>query len=390
MVKGNHSGLLEDSRFKEIKRLKKKNLPHQLHWYLKEDYLTEELLGIYASEVMQFTKTANEAFSIFQKATDRIIERNELHLLGIPKWFEACIIYSWENRKKHPFLAGRFDLNEGFNNTRPKVIEFNADTFSTLPETLLWQPIQLEHLGGGFRQYDTLKEDISKTLSQLKAEIGNSTPNFLASTFGYQEDVINANCLNVIAHDLGFNSHYCHLEKVTFSEDEGIFYNIGEDYKPVDLWYKMIPWDWMFTDEPELAKLLSTIILKDLCIVLNPPYTTIWQNKKFLAYITEHFPNNAIAETFLKAPSGAHVSKPMYGRLGENITIHGVLNTNTSGDYKHQEQVFQNYYPLAKDEEDYYYQTGVWYTHRTSGINLRTQNKPIITDDCEFMSHFLL
>lgn len=391
MAQENHLDLLEDSRFKEIKRLKKKSVPHQLHWYLKEDYFSEELLGVYSSELHQFKQASIEAFSLFETATTQILERNELHQIGIPSFFEECIYYSWKNREKHPFLYGRFDLNGGFNNTRAKIIEFNADTCSTIPETLLWQPLQLEHLGAQYRQFNTCTEDIIKTLTALKSKLAFPEPSFLASSFGYQEDILNANCITDLAYKSGFQPFYCNLEHVTFSEEEGIFYEVGGEYQPVDIWFKMIPWDWMFNEEPGLAKKLSKIIQKDLTTVLSPAYTAIWQNKKFLAYITKNFPNKVIAETYLDQPSGTdYIAKPMYGRLGENVIIPGPKGIESKGDYANQDKVFQKYYPLVKDKEDYYYQTGVVFTKTPSAINFRAQDSPIITDDCEFMSHFLL
>jgi glutathionylspermidine synthase len=142
MDQASRSGLLEDSRFKEISSLKKKQVPHQLHWFLEEDYFSDELLGLYTAEIENFKKVASEAFDIFQQATTKLLADRQLHTLGIPKFFEECIYYSWERKQHHPFFTGRFDINGGIDKTKASVIEFNADTFSTLPETIYWQPLQ--------------------------------------------------------------------------------------------------------------------------------------------------------------------------------------------------------------------------------------------------------
>jgi glutathionylspermidine synthase len=52
--------------------------------------------------------------------------------------------------------------------------------------------------------------------------------------------------------------------------------------------------------------------------------------------------------------------KPIYGRLGENISV--VKNgetVNSSGDFEDQQMIYQNYY-LAKDTEGYSYQIGIF------------------------------
>ncbi len=393
MAAESRSGRLEDSRFKEIKRLKKKHIPHRLHWYLEEDYFSEELLGIYRSEVEQLRRISDEAFYLFKRATDKIISENKLGDLGIPLSFQKCIEHTWKNKTKHPFLYGRFDINGGLKSDYGHIIEFNADTCSTIPETLLWQPLQLEKLKGNPQSFNTLKYDITSILSSLKPLIGKEKPVFLGTSFGYIEDVENVNCIIDIAYDAGYKPLYTNLENIIFS-DEGVFHQIGDEYEEVDVLFKMVPWDWMFNDEPELARTLSDLIVNEKVVVLNPPYTAIWQNKKFLAYITQSFPNNILAETYLQQESrlGDFVKKPVYGRLGENITVETSTSARqeSKGDFGNQDMVYQKYYPLNQDMEKYYYQIGMFYTNKASAINLRAQESQIITDDCEFMSHFII
>jgi glutathionylspermidine synthase len=147
----------------------------------------------------------------------------------------------------------------------------------------------------------------------------------------------------------------------------------------------------MYDEEIDLGIIISDVIKQGLCVILNPPYTTIWQNKRFLAYITEHFPNSVIASTYFTKPLGGDfVEKPIFGRLGENVRIHAREEFKTKGDFKHQPKIFQKFYPLLKDDEDYYYQVGMFYTNQPSALNLRAEENPIITDDCEFMSHYIL
>ena len=393
MAVESRSDHLEDSRFKEIKRLKKKHIPHRLHWYLDEDYFSEELLGIYRSEIEQLRRISDEAFYLFQRATDKIIGEKKLIELGIPESFHACITHSWENKSKHPFLYGRFDINGGLKSDYGRIIEFNADTCSTIPETILWQPLQLEQLKGHPQSFNTLKYDINALLSNLKSFLGKDKPVFLGTSFGYEEDILNVNCIIDIAYEAGFKPFYSNLEHIVFS-DEGVFHQIGEEYEEVDVLFKMVPWDWMFNDEPELAHILSGLITNNKVVVLNPPYTAVWQNKKFLAYITKNFPNSIIAETYLhKEPSlYNYVKKPVYGRLGENVSIEAMGNSEakSEGDFGNQDMIYQKYYPLHADEENYLYQIGMFYTTKSSAINLRTQESKIITDDCEFMSHYII
>ncbi|WP_445455898.1 glutathionylspermidine synthase family protein [Flavobacterium sp. HNIBRBA15423] len=391
MVLVNHSGHMEDSRFKEIKSFKKKELSPQLQWFAGKDYFSEELFGFYSSEIEHLKHLSKEAFSLFEQATNKIIKEKQLDYLGIPTFFHKTIEETWQNRSDNPFLYGRFDINGGLDHKEAKIIEFNADTCSTLPETIYWQQTQLKELPEMKEQFNTLTNDIELILETIKSKINFETPYFLASSFGHKEDQLNCNTILDIASKKGFKCFYTDLENVTFSEDEGIFYEIGGEFQPIDVWFKMIPWDWIFNEEPELAKTLASIIERKLVVILNPPYTAIWQNKKFLTYITKYFPNNCIAETYLNSTQlNGYVTKPIYGRLGENIKIVNNDELESTGDYAFQEKVFQKYYQLPFDSELYFYQIGLFFTDKPSALNLRAQDSKIITDDCEFMSHYII
>lgn len=390
MVQEDHSVHMEDNRFLDVKKRKKKHLPHILHWYLDEDYFSEEILGVYSAEVSTFKTLAQRAFDTLSQATDKIIEEGKLSAMGIPVSFHKCLIYSWKNRQKHPFLYGRFDINGGMDSLKPKIIEFNADTCSTVPETIYWQKLQIETLRNPKEQFNNLQKDIIESLSKLKRRMGFDKPSILASSFGYPDDVNNCTAILSCANEAGYNTFYTDLENVIFSED-GIFYEVGDEYERVDVWFKIVPWDWIFNDEPELARTLTKLILEEKVVVLNPAFTTLWQNKKFLAYITKYFPNSPFAETYVnKDMLQDYVEKPIYGRIGENIKINASLRAESKGDFGSQEKIYQKYYPLVKDKENYFYQTGVFYTNKASAINFRAQETPIINEDCEFMSHYLI
>ena len=73
MVQENRSDLMEDNRFREVKKFKKKDLPMQLQWFAGEDYLFEEVLGLHTSEISKFKYISQEAYSIFEKEVFSLI-----------------------------------------------------------------------------------------------------------------------------------------------------------------------------------------------------------------------------------------------------------------------------------------------------------------------------
>lgn len=362
----------------------------QLQWFYEQDYLCTQLMGINAIEVDRLKAVSMQAYRLFEQATDHIIQHHGLDSLDIPAFFQPAIIASWRDRNKVPMLLGRMDINGGIDGMDAKIIEYNADTCTTLPETILWQSLQKEKLQPQADQFNNLSQDIAGKLRSMKQYINYETPLLVATSMGHDEDVLNCHAIMDIARTVGMQAMYTDLEHLTFSATEGVFLPMGDGYEPVDILYKMIPWDWMYQEEPDLAMLLAEIITKKLCMVLNPPFTAIWQHKKFLAYITQHFPNSVIAATYMnKNAMRDYVIKPALGRMGEAVTIvkdgQDVSPSKNAGT----EPVYQKYYPLIQDKKGLAYQLGMFIAGTPVALNIRSQSSTIINDDCTFVSHFI-
>ena len=392
MVAANHLDLLEDKRFIDLPPVDYQRVPPLLKWFAdQEDYLTDELVGITHEELKSVQKVANEAMNLFIQATDQMIRRKELQLLKIPEFLWPVIEYTWAKRHAgHPSLLGRWDIIGGVGDNRPpKVIEYNVDTCTMIPETLYWQPLHLEHEGSGLQDFNHLRYDLFTRLNSLGAYHKEDRPVILGTSLGHPEDQLNIKAiLDVIGQSEDFFTYSEDLEKVYFAE-EGAFIEVDGGHVQVDIMIKLFPWDWAYKEEPGLAELLSNLIMSDRLIVLSPPYTTIWQNKMFLNYITSYFPNNVIARSYDKMPpyGGDFVLKSAFGRLGEEVTI---VKSGTNSKPHHKVKTVQEYMPLPKDSDGYSYQIGMFYTDKPSALNIRGQKGMIINDDCEFYGHFLM
>lgn len=376
---------MEDNRFLELTPVFVKKNPEFLEWFLsQEEYLVDEMISFKWEEVDFLSNKAVEAFNIFSEATDHIISKGNLDYLEIPKPFQKVIEHAWHHRDRNPFFLGRFDFSGSLDTPPVKVIEFNADTCTMLPETLFWQPLQLKHAGKR-KSFNTLNWDIKNAFERISNH-KNEKQVVLASSLGFEEDKLNVQAIASIVED-DFFVFYRDLQDVIFSED-GVFIEEGDGYVQVDVMLKLFPWDWIYTEETELSGLLTNLILNEKVVVLNPPYTSIWQNKMFLNYITEHFPNNVIAKSYSTKPPHLekHVVKSSFGRLGEEVEI---VEKGEEAELNFQPKTYQEYLRLPQDDEGNYYQLGMLYTHRPSALNIRCSSEAVINDDCEFYCHFI-
>lgn len=168
------------------------------------------MVGLYASEVNYLDYLSKEAYKLMTEATDKIIKDDKLSYLGIPSFFHNTIASSWS--LGHPFSFGRFDFCGGLDGMETKIIEFNADTCTMLPETIHWQKHQLGQLPVVREQINRLKDELVSQFQSIRKNISFDDANFLASTFGYQEDVINCNAVLEAAKEANFNVFYTDLK----------------------------------------------------------------------------------------------------------------------------------------------------------------------------------
>lgn len=391
MAQEGHLDLLEDSRFIEIEPVYADMIPEVLNWHVAQDeYLCDELIGFYQSEVKYLKSLSKSVFDLFVKATDHILARPDgLYDIGIPKVLHAAIKHSWAKRdSKHPFLYGRFDIIGGLNGQKGKVIEFNADTCTMVPETFYWQNIQLKHANKNLRGFNLLQLDIAGKMRKIAESFPDRKPVILGTTLGHDDD--KANLKAIIDNLRVADQYFCfemNLEEVIFSE-EGAFIEEDGEYIPVDVLLKLFPWDWIYTEEPGLAELLANLVLEDKLMILSPPYSAVWQNKRFLNYITEHFPENNIVAKSYDNPDqlDEYVVKSAHGRLGEEVTV----RPKKLKKVKHKIETYQEYLPLPKDEEGNSYQLGVFFTEEPSSLNVRCHEDEVVDDDCEFYSHYII
>jgi glutathionylspermidine synthase len=100
-------------------------------------------------------------------------------------------------------------------------------------------------------------------------------------------------------------------------------------HTPIDVMFKLFPWEWMLQDDfgPSAAE---NMLMLDRTIWLEPIWKMLWSSKRILPILWEVFSGRPEAEFLLEAyfegeePEGFRASavrKPLHGREGSNVTI---------------------------------------------------------------------
>ncbi len=371
------------------------------HWYLdgdNHDFLVPEMLSLTIPETAGMKMASEELSTCFVEGYKYVNKKNLWDAMCIPKAAVSMIQHSWDYGHAH--LLARYDFAGGIEGLPLKLLESNADTATMMPESSVFQKILAKGYDGPSKgQINKLHEDLVAAFKSILEEEPQREPTLLCSSLGFIEDQLNLQIVGKAADEAGFYVQYADLKEVTFSEDEGIFVeNEDGSFGQFDFWYKLVPWEFIAYDEPELLRLLSNIVTKDLCYVMNPAYTMLFQSKAFLTILSQLYPRNPrILKAYLEPgrfKGKAYVEKVCYGRMGENITIYdeyGKTVERTGGDFGHFRSIQQEFAQLYTDEKDQVYQAGVYLIRdKMSCISFRRGDNLIIDDDIEFVPHIVL
>jgi len=389
-------------KLNKIKPLKNEQLEELgFTWHTDSDnskYISESLVQITTDEAQAYYNAANELYDMYVQAAEYVIENNLFFELGIPFNLIDAIKKSWEN-DVHWHIYGRFDLAGGIDAKPIKLLEFNADTPTSLFETALLQWALLkENAMDESKQFNSVYEAIQQNFKRV-ITLFDDTELFdkrydgwkilFSSIYGNEEEEATTRLLQQIATDAGFNTGFEYLENVKFDEN-GIF---DRDDNQYEYWFKLYPWEDIAVDEPELATLLTNIMQNQSAIILNPAYTLLFQSKGMLKILYDLFPDSPyLLKTSFEPLEGVkHVEKSVFGREGANIKIFSAdkkLLNQQDGPYGNYKKVYQEYVELNMDESGAKYQAGVFFAYEACGLSFR-KGSEIMNNTSKFVGHFI-
>jgi len=369
-------------------------------WHTDSDdtpYISDELVVINEAEAEAFYEAGNELYEMFVEAGEHIIANDLFHEIGIPFNLVELIKESWES-DVHWHLYSRFDLAGGIDGKPIKLLEFNADTPTALFETAIVQWAILKQNGlEETHQFNSLYESLVDNFKRL-ITLDESVEDFEERYEGWRflftsikdnaEEEQTVRLMQHIAEEAGYDTEFAYIDDIEFSDEEGIIYQ-DENY---ELWFKLIPWEDIAIDEPDLAMLLSNIIFNQRAIIFNPAYTLMFQSKGILKVLWELYPNHPLLlETSFEPLKGKkYVSKPIFGREGANVSI--IDNNQTieaiDGEYDSHKLIYQEYTELAKDNRGDSYQAGLFYVYESCSLGFR-KGGLILDNMSKFVGHIV-
>lgn len=362
------------------------------------DYIASELVQVSEAEAEAYYEAANTLYDMFVEAAQHVID-NQLYVeLGIPGNLVKLIESSWDRDDWH--LYGRFDLAGGVDGQPIKLIEFNADTPTSLFETAIIQWAQLKANGmdeaSQFNNlHEMLRENFRRLITGIDADFDfesryNGEKILFSSIRDLPEDERTTRYLQQAAHEAGFYTDFCYMDEAGFNAEEGV---LNKDGQLADFWFKLFPWEDIAEQELEVSRLLELADKNGRTRFVNPAYTLLFQSKGLLKVLYDLYPDSPylLKTDYQPLPDVKQVEKKVFGREGANMRIldaNGQPLEQTDGPYGFHKNIYQEFVEFPMDEQGRSYQAGVFYVYEACGLGFR-RGGAILDDMSKFVGHLI-
>ncbi len=335
-------------------------------------------------EILKLEAVTAELWDMCIQAVQHVIDNNLFNQFMIPQYIVPHIIDSWNNDA--PAIYGRFDLQYDGKN-EPKLLEFNADTPTSIFEASIVQWFWLKDFDEPKDQFNSMHEKLIDYWKYLKDYLYQDKLYFTCVK-DVLEDFTTTAYLQDCAMQGGLETEFIYIEDIGWDNDNGYFVDLNN--QPIRNIFKLYPYEWMIDEE--FGQNLVNDQLK--AIWIEPSWKMILSNKAILPVLWQLFPyhKNLLPAYFTRGNLKDYVKKPLLSREGANITIveNEKLVAESDGAYGAEGYIFQELCKLP-DFDGNFPVIGSWIIgQQPAGIGIR-ESGTLITDNLSrFIPHLIL
>lgn len=283
-------------------------------------------------EVEALEETVAELHRMCLAAAAHIVATGRLADLGItdPR-VAAAVTEAWHRRAELPSVYGRFDLR--YDGTGPaKLLEYNADTPTSLVEAASPQWFWMEERFPGADQWNSLHERLVAAWRTQGKLLPPGGPLYFAHSSDDElgEDLMTVAYLKETAEQAGLDTDWISVEEIGWDPLSGRF--VDNRLRFIRSCFKLYPWEWLTTDR-FAGHVLDTLDNgggTGSTLWIEPAWKMLLSNKALLAVLWELYPGHPnLLPAHLDGPreladadGPGWVAKPLLGREGDGVTVH--------------------------------------------------------------------
>jgi glutathionylspermidine synthase len=316
------------------------------------------------------------------QAVQHVIDHKKYDLFKIPSFVIPLIESSWNNEE--PSIYGRMDLC--YKNGEIKLLEFNADTPTSLYEAGIIQWFWLQDFNKEKDQFNSIHEKLIAYWKYLKPFLHQNKIHFTCVKESL-EDLTNTEYMRDCAIQAGLDTTLVFIDDIGANDELQSF--VDERENPISNLFKLYPWEWLL--EEEFGQMLTNE--RQQIKWIEPAWKMILSNKAILPILWQLFPNNQylLRAEFTASNMTNYVKKPILSREGANVTLveNGKSIDNSEGEYGKEGYIFQELFTLPNHNNNYPV-IGSWLIgQETAGIGIRESNGLITNNVSRFVPHLI-
>ncbi|MGW6560303.1 glutathionylspermidine synthase family protein [Streptomyces hydrogenans] len=345
-------------------------------------------------EVEALEEVVEELHAMCLAAAAHIVERNRFADLGItdPRVAER-VAESWRRRAELPSLYARFDLV--YDGTGPaKMLEYNADTPTSLVEAASPQWFWMEERFPGADQWNSLHERLVDAWKRQAPLLPPGPVHFAHSeTDELGEDLMTVAYLRETAEQAGLATEALSVERIGWDRLSRRF--VDEKLRFIRSCFKLYPWEWLVTDRfgKHVLSTLDNGGGSGTTCWIEPAWKMLLSNKALLAILWELHPGHPnLLPAYLDGPrelatTTGWAAKPLLGREGAGVTLHEPGDDPAVRD---EPCCYQGLAPLP-DFDGNRTLLGAWVVEdEAAGLGIRESAGAITDEYARFLPHVIL
>ena len=333
-------------------------------------------------EVLFIENATNQLWDMCLHAAQYVIDEKLYDKFFIPSWFVPHIEKSWED--DHASIYGRFDL--GYDGKQLKMLEFNADTPTSLFEAGIIQWHWLQGFDKEKDQFNSIHDKLIDTWKYLKEYLQEGKLHFTCIKENL-EDLTTVEYLRDCAIQAGIDTKLVYIDDIGWNTELQAF--VDMEQKQIKNIFKLYPYEWLVHED--FGK--NILYDKNSTLWIEPSWKMILSNKAILPVLWQLYPNHPylLKTYFNKGDLTDYVKKPLLSREGANVEIikGNQIIEKTEGDYGEEGYVYQQLINLPNFDNNYPI-IGSWVIgQEAAGMGIRESNMLITNNTSRFIPHLI-
>jgi glutathionylspermidine synthase len=345
-------------------------------------------------EILLIEKASAKLWDLCLGAVQHVIDNNLYSRFAIPPAFIPYIERTW--MEDHPSVYGRFDLC--YRDGQVKMLEFNADTPTSLYEAGIVQWFWLQDFDKAKDQFNSIHEKLIGYWTYAKPYLyqgqsfgppaeGAPTVHFTCVKQSL-EDLTNTEYIRDCAIQAGLDTRLLYVDDIGWDPDGQVFVDMED--QPIRNIFKLYPWEWMVAEE------FGANILNDRnkALWIEPAWKMILSNKAILPILWELYPDCPYLLPAYFEPNRLtdYVKKPILSREGANIELvrGDTILQQTDGDYGEEGHIYQQLFTLPSFDGNHPV-LGSWIIgQEPAGIGIREAGNLVTDNLSRFVPHLIV